>query len=76
MTVLHHTAYDSHLLGIDGDGKIHINRSLLDMHDGPTLQHALQNIHGTVIRKPNGETNHPNRDYLAARFERFLEAAA
>jgi putative restriction endonuclease len=75
MTVLHHSAYDSNLLGIDADGKIHINRSLLEMHDGPTLQHALQNIHGTIIRKPAGETNCPNRDYLAARFERFAKAA-
>jgi putative restriction endonuclease len=75
MTVLHHSAYDANLLGIDSDGKIHINRGLLEMHDGPTLRHALQNIHGTVIRKPTRQTDHPNRDYLAARFERFAQAA-
>lgn len=75
MTVLHHSAYDANLLGIDADGKIHINRRLLEMHDGPTLQHALQNIHDTVIRKPDRQRDHPNRDYLAARFERFAETA-
>jgi putative restriction endonuclease len=73
MSVLHHCAYDLNLLGIDADGKVHINRSLLEIHDGPTL-HALQNIHGNAMRLPENKSKRPNREYLATRFEGFEKA--
>lgn len=75
MSVLHHSAYDLNLLGIDADGKVHINRSLLEIHDGPTLQHALKNIHGNMMRQPREMLARPNREYLAARFEMYVKAA-
>ncbi len=75
MSVLHHTAYDQHLLGIDPDLKIHINRSLLEIHDGPTLRYALQHLDGEVVRAPSHLSDLPSRDYLAERYELFIEAA-
>ncbi|HEV2806301.1 MAG TPA: hypothetical protein VGW57_15365 [Chthoniobacterales bacterium] len=62
------------LLGIDADGKVHINRSLLEIHDGPTLQHALKNIRDKMMRQPREMLARPNREYLAARFEMYLKA--
>jgi putative restriction endonuclease len=75
MSVLHHEAYDLNLIDIDPDGMVHVNQGLLDMHDGPTLQHSLQKIKGTTIRLPADSAERPNRDFLAERFGEFTNAA-
>ena len=75
MSVLHHTAFDANLMGIDPDGKIHINRDLLEIVDGPTLQYALQNLDGEKIKQPARQDYRPNKDFLAERFEQFKTAA-
>jgi len=75
MSVLHHTAYDQNLLGIDPDLKIHINRSLLEIHDGPTLRYALQKLDGELLRCPKSADDNPSRDFLAERYETFLSVA-
>jgi putative restriction endonuclease len=75
MSVLHHTAYDQNLLGIDPDLRIHINRSLLEIHDGPTLRYALQQLDGAKLREPSNRCDLPSQDYLAERYALFLEAA-
>ena len=74
MSVLHHTAYDANLMGIDADGKLYINRELLEIHDGPMLK-SLQNVQGGKMTKPSSAGCMPNRDYLAERFEQFKRAA-
>ena len=74
MSVLHHSAYDANLMGIDPDGILHINRELLAIHDGPMLK-ALQNIRGSKLTHPTNVVCRPNRDYLAERFEQFRRAA-
>jgi putative restriction endonuclease len=74
MSVLHHTAYDANLMGIDADGKLYINRGLLEIHDGPMLK-SLQNVQGGKMTKPSSAGCMPNRDYLAERFEQFRQAA-
>jgi putative restriction endonuclease len=75
MSVLHHSAYDLNLLGIDPDWHVHINRDLLKIHDGPTVEHALKGVHGGVLREPQSPKHRPNRDFLAQRFEEFRKAA-
>jgi putative restriction endonuclease len=75
MTVLHHSAYDLNLLGIDPDGKIHVNRELLEIHDGPTLEHALKGVHGAQIHLPEDRTKRPDRAFLSLRFDQFTNAA-
>lgn len=75
MSVLHHSAYDQNLLGIDPDLGIHINRDLLEIHDGPTLRYALQQLDGKKLRPPSDANSAPSRDFLAERFERFMSAA-
>lgn len=74
MSVLHHSAYDLNLLGIDPDGVIHLNRDLLRIHDGPTLA-SLQGLEGGRIHVPDAPGQRPNRDFLAARYEQFRAAA-
>jgi putative restriction endonuclease len=70
---IHHGAFDSNLLGIDHDYRIRIKESVLDTFDGPTLQHALKEIHGAALAQiPQRSTDRPNRLLLEERFERFL----
>ena len=75
MSTLHHAAYDANLLGIDPDRKIYVNKELLRIHDGPTLEYALKGVHGARLRPPRSSTDQPNRDFLAARYELFVKAA-
>lgn len=71
LSSLHHTAYDHNLLGIDPDGHIHIAGTVLEQHDGPTLEQAIKGYHGARIRLPRHADDRPHRDYLAERFEEF-----
>jgi putative restriction endonuclease len=73
LSSLHHTAYDHNLLGIDPDGRIHIAETVLEQHDGPTLEQAIKEYHGQRIRVPRHAEDQPHRDYLAERFEEFFE---
>jgi putative restriction endonuclease len=75
LSTLHHTAYDRNLLGIDPDGRIHVAQSVLEQHDGPTLEMAIKEYHEHTIHVPRHVEDRPNRDYLAERFERFQQAA-
>lgn len=70
---MHHAAYDGNFLGISGDGRVHINRSLLEEIDGPMLRHGLQEMHGTSIFLPAATRHRPRRESLATRFEEFQQ---
>jgi putative restriction endonuclease len=52
------------LIGIDPD---------LAQDDGPMLA-ALKRLHGNAIHLPSRAKDLPDRDRLALRFERFVEA--
>jgi putative restriction endonuclease len=71
---IHHGAFDSDILGISPDYKIHIRTDVLEEHDGPMLRHGLQEMHGSLIRVPGSLGLRPRREYLAERYERFLAA--
>jgi putative restriction endonuclease len=68
---IHHAAYDSDLLGIDTNYKVHINQRLLEDSDGPMLKHGLQEMHGTRLTLPQDTKLRPLRENLAERFEVF-----
>ena len=74
LSVLHHTAYDHNLLGIDPDGKIHVAESVLEQHDGPTLEQAIKAYHGQRIRLPRHVADRPDQAALEVRYGEFLEA--
>ena len=66
MSTLHHAAFDSYLIGVDPDLKIHVSRSIFDTDDGPLLA-SLQGLDGTTLRI---ETR-PDPGYLEWRFDKF-----
>lgn len=74
MCKIHHSAYDAQIIGIDAETRVHVREDILAEKDGPMLQHGLQATAGVRLLLPTSKTLHPNRDYLAERFERFLAA--
>jgi putative restriction endonuclease len=74
LSKIHHAAFDSHLIGIDPDYRLHVSERLLAIHDGPLLE-ALKRLHGGTIHLPDRVKDRPDRDRLAQRFESFKSTA-
>ena len=74
LSKIHHAAFDAHLIGIDPDFRLHVSDRLLAQNDGPMLE-ALKRLDGESIHLPGRVKDHPDRDRLAIRFERFKSAA-
>lgn len=74
LSKIHHAAFDAHLIGIDPDYRLHVSGRLLGQNDGPMLD-ALKGLNGGIIHLPNRVKDHPDRDRLALRFERFKAVA-
>ena len=72
---LHHAAFDRFFLAVRPDHTIEVRRDILDEIDGPTLQHAIQGLHGQPIVLPRRLVEQPAPEYLSERYERFLEVA-
>lgn len=73
---IHHAAYDRQIMGISPDLVVRIDEQVLRETDGPMLRHGLQELHGGRLRSvPRRVADRPDRDRLAARFERFLARA-
>lgn len=72
LNYLHHKAYDAYLLGIDSEFTVHVSESLMNLKDGPLLEHGLLDFDGKQIRLPRSVANRPNQDYLNRKFEQFL----
>jgi putative restriction endonuclease len=51
--------------------EVAVSARLLEDEDGPMLD-LLKGFHGTSIELPSGRRLRPDRERLAARFERFL----
>jgi putative restriction endonuclease len=74
LSKIHHAAFDSHLIGIDANYKLHVAERLLAKSDGPMLD-ALKRLHGGTLHLPHRTKDLPDRDRLALRFEIFKAAA-
>jgi putative restriction endonuclease len=74
LSKIHHAAFDTHLIGIDPDYRIHVSERLLGQNDGPMLK-ALQGLNGGIIKHPTRTKDWPDRDRLALRFEHFKARA-
>jgi putative restriction endonuclease len=74
LSKIHHAAFDAHLIGIDPDFRMHVSDRLLGQNDGPMLE-ALKQLNGRNIRLPGRTKDHPDRNRLAMRFERFKSVA-
>lgn len=73
---IHHAAYDANILGIDPDSVVHINADVLELKDGPMLEHGLKDMHHQrVLWAPRRKADLPDPDRLAFRFEEFRRSA-
>ena len=74
LSKIHHAAFDTHLIGIDPDYRLHVSERLLGQNDGPMLE-ALKRLHGGTIHLPKRNQDRPDQERLALRFERFKAVA-
>ena len=74
MSTLHHTAFDTHLIGVDPDFRIHISPPLKERRDGDLLA-TLKGLEGTPIHLPSDREDWPKPAFLEHRFSRFLSQA-
>lgn len=71
LCVLHHTAFDRHVLGIRPDLQVELREDLLRDPDGPTLEHALRPFHGRQIEVPRSAALRPRPEFLEERYKMF-----
>jgi len=74
LSKIHHAAFDSYLIGIDPDFRIHVSDRLLRRHDGPLLE-TLKRLDQGMLHLPARSRDRPDRDRLAIRYEMFKAAA-
>lgn len=72
---LHHAAYDRNIIGINPDLKVEVRADVLQEVDGPMLIHGLQGTQGRPLTLPKRRQDHPNRMFVAERFELFKNAS-
>ena len=70
MCSIHHRAFDQNLVGVSPDYEVRVSRRLLEEEDGPMLE-VLKGFDRQTIHLPARRVHHPDRERLAARFERF-----
>ncbi len=71
---LHHSAYDSFILGVTPDYVIHVREDILEEEDGPVLQHGLKGLHQARLFLPNSKDHYPSKDALAWKYDKFTQA--
>lgn len=72
LNYLHHKAYDSFLIGVDGDYKVHVSKQLSELKDGPLLEHGIIKFDGKEIRLPRNKKLRPEQNLLNRKFEKFI----
>ena len=75
MCALHHRAFDNNVIGIRPDYVVETNPTVLMEQDGPTLQYAIQGVHGHGLNLPARQEAHPDPELLEERYERFRTAS-
>ena len=73
MSTLHHAAFDTHLIGVDPDLRIHVADSVFEGRDGPLLE-SLKALASHRLRVPAEPPLQPRREYLDKRFAQFVAA--
>jgi putative restriction endonuclease len=71
---LHHSAYDSFILGVSPDYIIRVRGDILEEEDGPVLQHGLKGLHNSKLFLPSAKNHWPNKELLAWRYDKFSRA--
>lgn len=74
LSKVHHAAFDSNLIGIDADYRIHVSEQLLSVNDGPMFEQGIKAMRGEMLVMPGRFIDRPDRDRLADRFELYRAA--
>jgi putative restriction endonuclease len=74
MCAIHHRAFDALVVGVTPKYVVEVRRDVLDERDGPTLEHALQGVHGRSLILPARPAHYPDPDLLEERYARFRRA--
>jgi putative restriction endonuclease len=72
MSALHHVAFDSQLIGVDPDYRVHVASPLREHQDGDLLAN-IKAIDGALLRLPQAREDWPDRRFLERRFKQFRE---
>lgn len=75
LCALHHAAFDRSFVGLRPDYIIEVRADIRREHDGPTLVHAIQALHGTRIVLPRSAPLRPDPELLDVRYEQFRQSA-
>lgn len=75
MCAIHHRAFDNDVIGIRPDYVVEVRGDVLGEVDGPTLQHTLQAMHGSVMEVPHERRARPDSELLSTRYDRFRAAS-
>ena len=70
LSKIHHSAFDSNLIGINPDYQLHVSERLLSQNDGPMLE-SFKQLNGNKLRLPTRLIDYPDRERLAVRFEEY-----
>ena len=70
LSKIHHSAFDSNLIGINPDYRLHVSERLLSQNDGPMLE-SFKQLNGNKLRLPTRLIDYPDRERLAVRFEEY-----
>lgn len=73
LCALHHTAFDRYFVGLRPDYVIEVRADIRKEHDGPTLVHAIQALHGTRIVLPRSAPLRPDPKLVEMRYEQFCK---
>lgn len=73
---LHHAAFDRFFLAVRPDHIIEVRPDVLEEIDGPTLQYAIQGLHGQAMVLPKKLAERPAVELLSDRYDRFREVVA
>jgi putative restriction endonuclease len=72
---IHHSAFDTNIVGIRPDCVVEIRADILAEVDGPMLLHGLQEMHGSQLWLPRKPSDRPSLEFLQYRYEQFREAS-
>lgn len=71
---IHHSAFDTNIIGIDPEAVVHVRKDILREIDGPMLKYGIQAVHGSKLTLPKAVDARPNREFLSERFAEFVAA--
>jgi len=75
LCAIHHRAYDARVIGIDGEMRLHVRPSVLQVDDGPTFEHGIKALHGQRLAVVPPARQRPDPYRLELTFKEFLAQA-